>query len=135
LDFILLIKGVEDLNPVTVLKGHSERVNAINFHPHFLQDIPMMGPNIATGSNDFDLKLWSFNSELKSQKCATFKGHEDKINCVEFHPMGKLIASGSNDKTWILWDLETKKDLLIQEGHASFVTCLSFQNDGALLVI
>jgi U4/U6 small nuclear ribonucleoprotein PRP4 len=117
-----------------MLKGHTDRVNAINFHPHFLKDIPEMGPNIATCSNDCNIKLWSFNKQLKSQKCATFKGHEDKVNSVEFHPIGKLISSGSSDKTVRLWDIETKEELLIQEGHAGNITGLSFQDDGALLV-
>lgn len=94
----------------------------------------MMGPNIATCSNDNTIKLWSFNPESKTQKCATFKGHEDNVNQVDFHPMGKIIASTSNDKTIRIWDIETKKELLVQEGHAINVDVLSFQNDGALLV-
>lgn len=93
-----------------------------------------MGPNISTCSLDTEIKLWSFNPELKIQKCATFKGHEERVNHVEFHPIGKIIASASNDKTLRLWDIETKKEIMLQEGHAANVNILSFQNDGALMV-
>lgn len=96
--------------------------------------MPMMGPNIATCSNDLNIKIWSFNPESKFQKSITLKGHEDSVNQVEFHPMGNSLGSVSNDKTWRLWDIETKKELLLQEGHSASITSLSFQNDGALLV-
>lgn len=122
------------MESITTLKGHTEKVNSICFHPQFLKEIPMMGPNIATCSNDLNIKLWSFNPELKYQKSINFKGHEESINQVEFHSMGKIIGSASNDKTWRLWDIETKKEVLLQEGHSASVTSISFQNDGALLV-
>lgn len=57
------------------------------------------------------------------------------MNNIEFHPMGRVLASTSHDKTWRLWDIETRKELLLQEGHSAQVYALSFQQDGALLVI
>lgn len=55
------------------------------------------------------------------------------MNYVEYHPMGKHIASSSHDHTWRLWDLETQKQLLLQEGHSAPVYPLSFHQDGSLL--
>jgi U4/U6 small nuclear ribonucleoprotein PRP4 len=63
----------------------------------------------------------------------TLKAHEDTVNAVEFHPMGLHIASGSHDRTWRLWDIENKKELLTQEGHAGPIYSLAFQQDGSLL--
>jgi U4/U6 small nuclear ribonucleoprotein PRP4 len=54
------------------------------------------------------------------------KSHDDIVNAVEFHPMGRHIASGSHDKTWRLWDIELKKELLVQEGHAGPIYTLAF---------
>jgi U4/U6 small nuclear ribonucleoprotein PRP4 len=70
------------------------------------------GPNIATGSADTCVRLWSLNPDYEFQKSIELKGHEDTVNYIDFHPMGKHIASGSNDKTWKLWDIEYKKLLL-----------------------
>lgn len=47
--------------------------------------------------------------------------------------MGKHIASSSHDHTWRLWDIETQKQLLLQEGHSAAVYPLSFHQDGSLL--
>jgi U4/U6 small nuclear ribonucleoprotein PRP4 len=47
--------------------------------------------------------------------------------------MGSHVASGSHDRTWRLWDLAKKKEILVQEGHAGPIYTLSFQADGALL--
>jgi U4/U6 small nuclear ribonucleoprotein PRP4 len=60
-------------------------------------------------------------------------GHEDIVNYVDFHPLGKHIASTSNDKTWRFWDLEYKKEILTQEGHAGEVYPMSFYKDGSLI--
>ena len=128
------IKGVPDLKQKFLLKGHSDRVNSIAFHPFSLSQIPKIGPNIATASSDSTVKIWTCNDEWDEQKCVTFKGHEDRVNYVDFHPMGRVIASTSHDKTWRLWDIETKKELMLQEGHSNQVYPLSFQDDGALLV-
>lgn len=85
-----------------------------------------MGPNIATASADTTVKLWSLNPEFEFQKAIELRGHQDVVNYVDFHPMGKHIASGSNDKTWRLWDIEYKKELLVQEGHGAEVYPVTF---------
>lgn len=43
------------------------------------------------------------------------------------------MASASFDTTWRLWDVETAKELLLQEGHSKEVYAIDFQNDGALV--
>jgi U4/U6 small nuclear ribonucleoprotein PRP4 len=127
------IFNIPDLNRVTSLKGHSDRVNSVVFHPGFKKYLPARGPNIATGSCDNSLKIWSFIEEKENQLCITLNDHEDRVNNIAFHPMGQYLASTSNDKTWRLWDIETKKEILLQEGHSAGVYALSFQNEGALL--
>lgn len=103
--------GVPDCQLRTELKGHSDRVVNIRFHP-MTGKIAADGPNIATASADKTVRLWSLNPEYEFQKCLTLEAHEDTVNSVEFHPMGLHIASGSHDRTWRLWDIETKKELL-----------------------
>ena len=110
----------------TELKGHTDRVNSIKFHPLSTINLPEDGPNIATGSADCKVRLWSLNPEYEFQKSIIIGGHEDVVNYVDFHPMGKFLASSSNDKTWRLWDIEYRKELLIQEGHSGEVYPISF---------
>ncbi|GCL43689.1 WD-40 repeat protein [Dolichospermum planctonicum] len=47
---------------------------------------------------------------------SNLKTHKNKVLSVAFSPNGKLLASGSDDKIIILWDLATKKHSIL-EGH------------------
>lgn len=38
--------------------------------------------------------------------------HEGCVNCLNFHPDGSLLASGSDDLKVVLWDWHNGKDLL-----------------------
>ena len=35
------------------------------------------------------------------------KGHKDLVNCLKFNYNGKILISGSNDKTIKLWNMDT----------------------------
>lgn len=61
------------------------------------------------------------------------KGHEGRVCRVAFHPSGDYVASAGFDTSWRLWDVNTQKEILLQEGHSKEVFSVEFQNDGALL--
>ena len=60
-------------------------------------------------------------------------GHESGISCIDFSPDGKLIASGSSDKTIKLWNAADGRELLTLYGHTDPVTSITFSPDGTLL--
>ncbi len=64
---------------------------------------------------------------------ATMKGHEGRVSRVAFHPSGDHVASAGFDTSWRLWDVNTQKEILLQEGHSKEVYSVEFQSDGALL--
>lgn len=118
----------------TTLKGHTDRVISIRFHPQATRTLNSEScSNVATASADKTIRLWSLSPQFEFQNSSILKGHEDTVNFVEFHPMGSHVASSSHDHSWRLWDIETQKELLIQEGHAGAVYPLSFHQDGSLL--
>ena len=47
--------------------------------------------------------------------------------------MGKHLLSASSDMNWFLWDLETQKSLLEQEGHIGAIYGLDIHRDGSLV--
>lgn len=90
------------------------------------------GDLLATGGEGGLLKLFSaVAGDLRPM--TVFEGHERRVAGTKFHPSGKYVASGSFDKTWRLWDIQTQQELLLQEGHSREVYCIAFHCDGALL--
>lgn len=63
----------------------------------------------------------------------SLSGHTNRVGRVAFHPSGSYLGSASFDGTWRLWDVDTQKELMVQEGHSKEVYALAFQDDGALV--
>ncbi|HEY9798673.1 MAG TPA: caspase family protein, partial [Leptolyngbyaceae cyanobacterium] len=64
----------------------------------------------------------------------TLRGHEHCVNAVAFSPDGKLIVSGSHDKTVRLWDIQGNRVGQPFFGHESSVYSVAFSSDGKLIV-
>jgi U4/U6 small nuclear ribonucleoprotein PRP4 len=69
----------------------------ISFHPLSGKGLGMNAPNIATGSSDNDVRLWSLNNTVQNQKSIPLRGHKDRVNRVIFHTSGDYLFSGSYD--------------------------------------
>ena len=62
------------------------------------------------------------------------EGHNESVSSVAFNPNGTLLASGSNDNTIKLWNLEIKTEIATLEGNNGYVTSVAFNQNGTLLV-
>lgn len=60
--------------------------------------------------------------------------HRNSVLCLEFDPTGRLLASGSQDQTAILWDAATFRPLRALRGHQAEVRALAFLPGGQRLV-
>ena len=52
------------------------------------------------------------------------------IGSVLFSPDGRRVASGSDDKTAKLWNVNTGECVRTLEGHSDWVRSVSFSPDG-----
>ncbi|KAL1758159.1 WD40-repeat-containing domain protein [Schizophyllum commune] len=121
---------VPSCTPIRTLRGHSDRVGGVAWHPQATLSLGPDQVNIASGAGDNCVNLWSLNSD---QPLAVLQGHQGRVCRVAFHPSGDYVASASFDTTWRLWDVNTQKELLLQEGHSKEVYSVEFQDDGALI--
>jgi katanin p80 WD40 repeat-containing subunit B1 len=57
-------------------------------------------------------------------------GHKAAISCIEFHPYGEYLASGSLDTCIKLWDTRRKGCIFSYRGHGARINALKFSPDG-----
>ena len=60
------------------------------------------------------------------------EGHLSSVNSVAFSPDGKRLATGSDDNTAKIWDLQSGKIVLTLKGHSA-VNSVAFSPDGKKL--
>ncbi len=129
-------------------------------HPVYVVAWSPDGKQIASGSFDKSIKLWDAASGNLVREIKGFPepppaagqpvppGHRDQVFCLAFSKDGKLLASGSSDRTVKLWDVASGN--LVRDfphpnlkspgpgqpvpSHAGFVHAVRFTADGASLV-
>jgi WD40 repeat protein len=76
-----------------------------------------------------EIQLWNID---EGKLIRTFKGHQISVEAVKFSPDGKLIASGSYDKTVKIWTIDGKLLKTLQNDF--LVEDIAFSPDGKMIV-
>src|SRR4051812_17871424 len=64
---------------------------------------------------------------------ATLNGHSLGVTSLKYTRDGKILASGSEDKTVKLWNLASGKCIRTLKGHTGCVNSVAFSEDGKML--
>jgi U4/U6 small nuclear ribonucleoprotein PRP4 len=122
--------SVPDCKEIKTLKGHTERVGAVVWHPESGISQDPAGVNLVSCDAAGAVKCWSMESD---EPIASLEGHSQRVPRVAFHPSGRLLGTTCYDKSWRLWDMTTQQEVLHQEGHSRPVYDIAFHPDGSLV--
>eukprot|EP00039_Didymoeca_costata_P001351 m.51760 g.51760 ORF g.51760 m.51760 type:complete len:507 (-) comp10752_c0_seq2:4539-6059(-) len=124
------IWSIPECEPVKVLRGHTNRVSAVRWHPQSGCGQDRSAINLVSSDVAGVVRCWSLESE---EPIASLEGHEKRVAGLAFHPSGKYLGTTCYDHSWRLWDMEKKIELLHQEGHSRPVYGIAFHADGSLV--
>jgi WD40 repeat protein len=108
------------------LRGHTGRVNRLAVSSDSTQ--------VASSSGDGTVRIWSIR---RGEENAVFNAWNEKFvaaRSVAFSPDGRTLASGADDGTIKLRDVNDQKELHVLAGQTLPVTSLVFTSDGSLLI-
>ncbi|WP_335111229.1 serine/threonine-protein kinase [Nostoc sp.] len=121
---------------IITITGHQLQVNSVAFSPQ--------GQLLASASYDRTIRLWQIpvlegsQRELQNRPCysllSTLSGHAWAVLTVAFSPDGQILATGSDDNTIKLWEVNTGQLICTLVGHSWSVVAVAFTADGETLL-
>ena len=123
-------------NPATGAQGkvrnaHAEGVTALVVSPD--------GKSIFTGGLDTKIRAWNVaTGEMRTFGGNDFDnrgfqdGHTDGVTSLALSPDGSKLISGGLDKRFIIWDVNTGRELANQGGHQAGITSVAYNPSGLL---
>lgn len=112
-------------SPSATLVGHTDSVAKVSISPD--------GNLLASCSADKSGRIWNVSDD-NGFCVAILYGHSHGVSDICWHPHQQYVATGADDMTLGVWDVETGSRLRTMEGHTHFLYCCKFHKHGNVLV-
>jgi hypothetical protein len=121
--FERLLSSAADSRLRATLRGHLGPIRSCIFLEH--------ADSLVSAGQAGELKFWN---AAEYSEVEVLHGHEGEVASAEFAPDGKTLATASRDRTAIVWDAATGRQLArLHEGHAFLAAKAVFSPDGTSL--
>ena len=105
---------------IDTLVGQKSRIRSLAFSPD--------GMTLASGTEGGKVELWNVGTGQNGD----ISVNSTAVNALAFSPDGTILATGSKDLK--LWDVETRENIDIFDGHTDPVSYILFSPDQTTLV-
>eukprot|EP00927_Polykrikos_kofoidii_P043897 TRINITY_DN37997_c0_g1_i1.p1 TRINITY_DN37997_c0_g1~~TRINITY_DN37997_c0_g1_i1.p1 ORF type:complete len:298 (-),score=48.17 TRINITY_DN37997_c0_g1_i1:370-1263(-) len=100
-------------------------------HEDEVMGVACFGRQIFSASIDKTVR--TIKPDDPESKVLKFEGHEGSLNCVAISSDGERLATGSEDATAKIWDVETRECLFTLEAKKGAIIQVAFSPDNKLL--
>jgi WD40 repeat protein len=84
------------------------------------------------GGGDNAIIEWKLAEGQEATVTCRLQGHTAAVRGISMSPCGRMMASGSHDKTVVIWKLTRKSKIRVLEGHTDRVTSVVWSDDGVI---
>ncbi|ANZ77080.1 BA75_04307T0 [Komagataella pastoris] len=102
-DRSIRVFDLRKMNDVYVNKSHESDVSCISWHP-------IHGNLLTSGGYDGSMNYYLLDDTLRGQEEQNMEfyhkipyAHEKSVNCIEYHPLGHLLATAGTDRSVRFW--------------------------------
>ena len=123
-DSQIRVWNINSVSTTHLIRAHEGPVTAISLHA--------TGDFLLSTSSD---ECWVF-SDVTTGKVLVKAGDPDPphaLTTAQFHPDGRIFATGTSDSLIKIWDLKEKSNVANFPGHSGHVSALAFSENGYYL--
>jgi WD40 repeat protein/serine/threonine protein kinase len=104
-----------------------KQLAVFDMSPHCLSTAISPNGNLLAFSSEDCAMLFDVKSGVRLH---LLEGHQNTVDCIDFSPDSRLLATGSHDRTIRIWDTQTGEVLHEIAAHRDKVDAIAFSADG-----